>query len=89
MPNKKPTKPKPIIESDSTKPDKALAAITNDVEALKRDNEELRTLIRYLAEAVELAPKFLIPQADRTAMERWQTAFTALIREVLSQTKRR
>jgi hypothetical protein len=71
------------------RPDEKLDQLRADLKALKHESEELRSLLRCLADAVHIAPRFLRQQANPASMENAEVIFAALLHQVLAKTASR
>ena len=85
--NMKPTSKKPLRKAAPT--DLNLKKVTAELEGLKRENVELRALVRCLASATQIAQTFLQPQLVTSSAENAWIKFTALLDAVLLKTKAR
>lgn len=83
----KTTNKKPLQKANGR--EQELTRINRSVKALKREVQELRALMRCLADAIQTAPGFLEARGNISAMEGEKSKFDVLIQAVLSKTKPR
>ncbi len=57
-----------------------------DIDALKRETKELRALVRCLADAIQIAPRFLDPGMNISTRENSEILFRTFVEAVLAKT---